>query len=105
MLAGSVAERTREIGVRSALGARPGQILALVVRQGVRMAVAGLVLGLAVSLGLSRWLESLLYEVKPGDPVTLLGVAVVLGLVALAACLVPALRALRIQPMSALRSE
>ena len=105
VLAGSVAERTREIGVRSALGARPGQILALIVRQGARLAVAGLVLGIAASLGLSRWLESLLYEVRPGDPVTLLGVALLLGLVALGACLVPALRALRIQPMSALRSE
>ena len=105
VLAGSVAERTREIGVRSALGARPGQILALVVSQGARMAAVGLLIGLALSAGLSRFVESLLYEVRPGDPLTLLVVVLTLGAVALAACLVPALRAVRIAPMTALRSE
>ena len=105
VLAGSVTERTREIGVRSALGASPGDILSLVLLQGARLAGAGLLVGIAGALGLGRFLESLLFGVTPADPLTLGGVALLLALVALVACLAPAMRALRVDPMTALRSD
>jgi putative ABC transport system permease protein len=105
VLAGSVTERTREIGLRSALGAAPRAILALVMRQALGLAAFGLLLGLAGAAALSRFLRALLYEVEPADPLTLGSVALVLAAVALLACLVPALRAVRIDPMRALRSE
>ena len=105
VLAGSVTERTREIGLRSALGAAPRAILALVMRQALQLAAIGLLLGLAGAAGLSRFLSAMLYGVTPTDPVTLGGVVLVLATVALLACLVPAVRAVRIEPMRALRSE
>jgi putative ABC transport system permease protein len=105
VLAGSVAERTREIGVRSALGATPRDIIGLVVGQGGRLAAIGIVLGLAGSLAVTRYLHSLLFSVAPNDPVTLGGVAALLTLVTLAACLIPAIRAARVDPSRALRSE
>ncbi|MEP6491191.1 MAG: ADOP family duplicated permease [bacterium] len=105
VLAGSVAERTREIGVRSALGATPSDIVALVVGQGGRLAVVGIVLGLAGSFALTRYLQSMLFGVAPNDPVTLVGVCALLGGVTLAACLIPAVRAARVDPSMALRSE
>lgn len=105
VLAGAVAERTREFGLRSALGASPGAILALVLLQGARLAGAGLLLGLAGALSLGRLLQSLLYGVGATDPVTLGGVVLLLALVALAACVLPALRALGIDPIVALRAE
>jgi putative ABC transport system permease protein len=105
VLAGRVAERTREIGVRSALGATPRDIMGLVVGQGARLAVVGLALGLVGALALSRFLQSMLFGVGPHDPETLLGVVVVLTAVTVVACVVPALRALRVEPTEALRSE
>jgi putative ABC transport system permease protein len=105
VLAGAVTERTREIGVRTALGATPASILAMVLLQGARLAGAGLLLGLVGALSLGRFLQSLLYGVGSTDPVTLAGVALLLAGVALAACLLPALRALGIDPIAALRAE
>ena len=105
VLAGRVVERTREIGLRSALGATPRDILALVVGQGARLAALGLAIGLVAALALSRFLQSLLFGVGPQDPVTLSGVVLFLGLITLAACLIPAARALRVEPTEALRSE
>ena len=105
VLAGAVTERTREIGVRTALGATPRAILVMVLLQGARLAAAGLVLGLIGALSLGRFLQSLLYGVGTADPLTLASVALLLGAVALAACLLPAMRALAIDPIAALRAE
>ncbi|HKW50077.1 MAG TPA: ADOP family duplicated permease [Gemmatimonadaceae bacterium] len=105
VMAGAVTERTREIGVRTALGATPRAILVMVLLQGARLAAAGLLLGLVGALSLGRFLHSLLYGVGATDPVTLAGVALVLAAVALAACLLPALRALGVDPIAALRAE
>jgi putative ABC transport system permease protein len=105
VLAGSVSERTREIGLRSALGATPRSLIALVLGEGGRLAALGIVLGLGGSLVLTRYLESLLYGVSTNDPVILAGVCVLLGCVTLAACLAPALRAAHVEPSVALRSE
>ena len=101
----SVTERTHEIGVRVALGAEARQILALVVGQGIGMATVGLGIGIAGALALSRGLEGLLFDVKPTDPPTLAAVSVMLFAVALMACYVPARRAARVDPASALRAE
>ena len=105
VLAGAVAERTREIGVRSALGASPGAILSMVLLQGARLAGLGLLLGLGGAMLLGRFLQSLLYGVGSADPLTLLGVAALLATVAIAACLLPAIRAVGIDPMTALRGD
>ena len=105
VLAGSVSERTREIGLRSALGATPGSLIGLVVGQGGRLAALGIVLGLAGTFALTRYLKSLLFGIAPDDPVTLVGVCALLAAVALAACLVPAVRAAHVDPSAALRSE
>lgn len=105
VLAGAVTERTREIGVRAALGATPRAILVMVLLQGARLAAAGLFLGLIGALSLGRFLHSLLFGVGATDPVTLGGVALLLAMVALAACLLPALRALSVDPIAALRAE
>ena len=105
VLAGNVAERTREIGLRSALGATPGNILRLVMGQGARLAVVGLAVGLFGAFALTRSLRALLFGVGPNDPVT---IAVATGLLlaaALAACLVPAVRAIRVDPSQAFRSD
>ncbi|HUQ82147.1 MAG TPA: FtsX-like permease family protein, partial [Gemmatimonadaceae bacterium] len=100
-----VNERTHEIGIRMALGAVGGDVLGLVVRQTVRLVAIGAALGIAGALVLGRFLTSLVFEVRPSDPTTLMVVTVVLMLVALAATLVPALRATRVTPLVALRRE
>ena len=101
----AVTRRTNELGVRSALGASHWQIVGLVLRQGMGLAGAGLIAGLAASVMLTRFLRSLLYGVGASDPLTLVAVTVVLGLVAVLACLLPAKRAISIDPAVALRCE
>jgi putative ABC transport system permease protein len=105
VMAYSVVARTREIGVRVALGAQPRNVFGMILRQGLGAAVAGLMLGLAGALALGGVLRKLLYGVTPTDPATFVGVVVVLLVVSLAACVVPARRALRVDPLDALRSE
>jgi putative ABC transport system permease protein len=105
VMAYSVAARTREIGVRVALGARPSNVFGMVVRHGLAAALAGLAIGLLGAAALGRLLTNLLHEVEPTDAATFIVVAVVLVGVVLAACLVPARRAVRIDPLEALRSE
>ncbi|MGH9498859.1 MAG: ABC transporter permease [Terriglobales bacterium] len=100
-----VGERTREMGIRMALGAQRSDILWLILRQGGALAGAGVVVGIISSLGLARFMTDLLYGVRATDPLTFLAVAILLSLVALAACCVPALRAARVDPMVALRYE
>jgi predicted permease len=105
LLSYEVTRRRHEIGLRKALGAQPRDILRLVVGQGVTLALIGAVVGIGTAFGVTRFLQSLLYEVKPADPFTFAGVAILLVLVALAACYIPARRAMRVDPMIALKYE
>jgi len=105
VLAYSVAQRTREIGVRVALGATPGGILKMVLGQGLITVAIGLVVGLAGSLLLTRTMRSMLFEISPNDPLTMVGIALLLLLIAMLASYIPARRATRVDPMIALRYE
>ena len=105
VIATSVSQRTQEFGVRMALGARPGEILAGVVRQGVTMVLMGLAIGGVASLFVGRLFASYLYDTRPADPATLLGVTVAFLVASVIACAGPARRATRVDPMQALRSE
>jgi putative ABC transport system permease protein len=98
-------QRTAEIGVRLALGAQRGQVVRLMLGDGMRPALHGLVLGLAASAGAVRLIQSMLYGTRPLDPAIFAAVAAILMVVAALACLVPAWRASRIDPMQALRTE
>jgi putative ABC transport system permease protein len=105
MLAYTVGQRTREIGVRMALGAQQRDVLGLVVRQGMRLTLIGLGVGIVGALAFSRVLTALLFEIKPTDPLTFALVSLVLVAVALLACWLPARRAANVDPMEALRYE
>jgi ABC-type antimicrobial peptide transport system permease subunit len=105
VLAYSVQSRTRELGVRLALGASHRDVLGLVLREGLSLAGAGLVLGLVAALALTRTMESMLYHVRTFDPATFAAIAGVAILVSVAACCVPAWRALRVDPLTALRTD
>jgi putative ABC transport system permease protein len=105
VVAYGVAQRTREIGVRVALGARPGHVRRLVVRQGVGMAAVGVAVGLVLAVGIGQALRTLLFGVSATDPLTFGGVAALLLVVAAGASWIPAGRAARLEPMRALRSE
>jgi putative ABC transport system permease protein len=104
-MAYSVAQRTHEIGVRMALGAEPGDVLRLMVRDGMRLAGIGLALGIAGSIATARYLETELFGVRPIDPITLTSVVLGLAVVAVAACYFPARRAAKVDPLVALRYE
>jgi predicted permease len=105
VLAYDVAQRTRELGVRTALGARTRDVMWLVLRRGLAVATTGIALGLVAAVIASRWIAALLFEVPARDPLTLAGVAGLLLAVAMAASLVPAWRAARVDPQAALRAE
>ena len=100
-----VEQQTREIGIRSALGAKRSHILKLVIGRGVGMAFVGVVLGIIASLALSRFLAGLLYGVTAVDPLTFIGISVLLLIVSVLACYVPARRATKVDPLVALRYE
>ena len=105
ILALTVNQRLNEIGIRIALGAKPADLLGTIIGQGMTLVVVGLAIGLGSAIGLTRLMKALLFQVQPTDPVTFAGVSLVLGAAALIACYVPARRALRIDPLTALRSE
>jgi len=105
LLSYEVTRRTREIGIRMAVGAQSRHVLSMVVRHGVLLALIGAVIGCGASFGVSRLLQSQLYGVHAGDPATLIGVALILLLVSLVACWLPARRATKVDPLVALRYE
>jgi ABC-type antimicrobial peptide transport system permease subunit len=105
LMAYSVEQRTQEIGIRLALGAQYATVRRMVVFQGMRLALVGVIIGLASAFGLTRLIESLLYGVRARDPLVFIGVPVLLSVVALVAVWVPARRATHVSPIDALRCE
>jgi ABC-type antimicrobial peptide transport system permease subunit len=105
VLAYNVERRTQEMGVRLALGAQKADLLGLVLREGMTLAGVGLAIGLSISLGLGQFLRGMLYEVAPDDLRVYLAVAIVVAGIAAVACVLPAQRAMAVDPMEALRRE
>jgi ABC-type antimicrobial peptide transport system permease subunit len=105
IMAYNVARRVNEIGIRMALGAQSGQIRAMILREGVLLAIAGILLGVAATLPLTRLVATMLYGVSPTDPLTLIGATVILLAIALLAAFLPARKASVIDPTVALRHE
>jgi ABC-type antimicrobial peptide transport system permease subunit len=105
IMAYSVANRRNEIGIRMALGAQPGQVRGMILRESTALALAGIVVGVGASSMLTRLVKSMLYGIQPWDPITMIGGIFILLAVALAASWIPARRAARVQPMDALRHE
>jgi putative ABC transport system permease protein len=105
VIAYGVAQRTNEFGIRFALGAAARDVIGLVMKEGLRLAFVGLVVGLALSFAVTRLMQRLLFEVSPTDPLLYSGVSLFICSIAALACFVPALRATRIDPMQALRTE
>src|SRR5262249_27541119 len=101
----AVAQRTREIGVRIALGAQPRDLKRMILRQGLGLSIGGGALGLAGAVGVARVVQSLLFNVSATDPLTFIVVSALIILIALLACLIPARRATKVDPMVALRCE
>jgi len=101
----TVAQHTREIGIRMALGAQSRSILKLVVGRGLVLVTAGIVIGVLASFGLTRFIENMLFGVTPTDPLTFVMIVALLGFVALLACLIPAQRAMRVDPIVVLRHQ
>jgi putative ABC transport system permease protein len=104
-MAYAVTRKTHEIGIRMALGAKPVDVLGMVIRQGITLALIGVAIGVVAALGVTRLVTSMIYGVTPYDPVTFVTVAILLVLVAAIACYIPARRAMRVDPMIALRYE
>jgi len=105
VMAHLVSQRIHEIGIRIALGATPSQVLRLVISHGLKLALLGITIGVLVALGATRALSNQLYRVTPCDPPTFIGVVLLFGLVALAACYLPARRGTRVDSLVALRYE
>ena len=105
VLSYSVKRRVNEIGIRMALGARLGDVLRMIVYEGMKLVLLGVLIGAVVALTLGKVMSSLVYEVRPSDPLTFVAVAALLGAVAFFASVIPAYRAARIDPMKALRYE
>ena len=105
VMAHLVALRTAEIGIRMTLGAAPSRVMSLVLKEGLMQAVVGVTIGITAAIVVMRSFRAVLYEVSPADPVTIGAVALLLTTTAAVACLVPAVRALRVDPIAALRSE